>query len=215
MRRVHGVKKMTDNPYLNMYALDMCDENDKHSTYYLASRNPTIEALKLTTGVNQADGVIVYAIYKGQTRKTEGAAEKLVLIRQYRSTINDFIYEFPAGLVDAGEDFKTAGKRELKEETGLDFEPVPAADMYTKPFFTTVGMTDESCGTVYGYAFGEPSKEGQEATEEIDIVLADRDEVRRILKEERVSIMCAYMLMHFLHAKEGEVFSFLEERQDD
>ena len=87
--------------------------------------------------------------------------------------------------------------------------------MYTKPFFTTVGMTDESCGTVYGYAYGEPSKEGQEATEEIDIVLADRDEVRRILKEERVAIMCAYMLMHFLHSEEGEALSFLEEREDD
>ena len=52
MRRVHDVKKMTDNPYLNMYALDMCDECGKHSTYYLASRNQSIEDLKLSTGVN-------------------------------------------------------------------------------------------------------------------------------------------------------------------
>lgn len=215
MRRVHDVKKMTDNPYLNMYALDMCDECGKHSTYYLASRNQSVEDLKLSTGVNKADGVIVYAVYKGKNKEKGQDKEKLVLIRQYRSTINDFIYEFPAGLVDAGEDFKTAGKRELKEETGLDFEPIRAADMYTKPFFTTVGMTDESCDTVYGYAYGEPSKEGQEATEEIDIVLADRDEVRRILKEERVAIMCAYMLMHFLHSEEGEALSFLEEREDD
>ena len=59
-------------------------------------------------------------------------------------------------------------------------------------------MTDESCGTVYGYASGVPSKEGQEENEEIEIVLADKAEVRRILKEENVAIMCAYMLMHFL-----------------
>ena len=68
MRRVHDVKKMTDNPYLNMYALDMCDECGKHSTYYLASRNQSIEDLKLSTGVNKADGVIVYAVYKGKNK---------------------------------------------------------------------------------------------------------------------------------------------------
>lgn len=215
MRRVCDVKKMTDTPYLNMYALDMRDEADRHSTYYLASRNRRIEDLKLTTGVNKADGVIIYSVYKGKREAEAEDKERLVLIRQYRSTINDYIYEFPAGLVDAGEDFKTAGRRELKEETGLDFEPVPAADIYTKPYFTTIGMTDESCGTVYGYAYGEPSKAGQEESEEIDIVLADRDEVRRILKEERAAIMCAYMLMHFLHTREGEALAFLEEKEDD
>ena len=41
------------------------------------------------------------------------------------------------------------------------------------------------------------------------MVLADREEVRRILKEENVAIMCSYMLMHFLHDKEP--FGFLTE----
>lgn len=58
-------------------------------------------------------------------------------------------------------------------------------------------MTDESCATVYGYADGEISKAAQEDSEEIEIVLADKEEVRRILKEEKAAIMCAYMLMHF------------------
>ena len=56
---------------------------------------------------------------------------------------------------------------------------------------------------------GEISKEAQEDTEEIEVVLADRNEVKRILKEERVAIMCAYMLMHFL--KDEEPFAFLED----
>ena len=81
------------------------------------------------------------------------------------------------------------------------FEPADADDMFTKPFFTTIGMTDESCGTVYGYAYGVPSKSGQEATEEIDIVLADRAEVRRILKEERVgNYVRLYAYAFFEHA---------------
>ena len=35
----------------------------------------------------------------------------------------------------------------------------------------------------------------------------NRTEVKRILKEERVAIMCAYMLMHFL--KDEDPFEFL------
>lgn len=95
----------------------------------------------------------------------------------------------------------------MYEETGLKLEPLKVDTAYEKPYFTTIGMTDESCATVYGYASGEISKDAQEDTEEIEVVLADRDEVRRILKEENVAIMCAYMLMHFLN--DEEPFAFL------
>ena len=42
------------------------------------------------------------------------------------------------------------------------------------------------------------------------MVLADRTEIRRILREENVSLMCAYMMMHFLHADVSDPFGFLE-----
>ena len=134
---------------------------------------------------------------------------EIYLVRQYRYTLGDYIYEFPAGLVESNEDFHEGAVREMYVETGLKFEPLKVNPAFEKPYFTTVGMTDESCATVYGYASGEISKEAQEDTEEIEVVLADRNEVKRILKEERVAIMCAYMLMHFL--KDKEPFAFLEE----
>ena len=96
----------------------------------------------------------------------------------------------------------------MYEETGLKLETLKVDEAYEKPYFTTVGMTDESCATVYGYASGTVSRAAQEDSEEIEVVLADRDEVRRILKEERVAIMCAYMLMHFLN--DEEPFAFLK-----
>ena len=206
MRSVKGITQTTNNRFLNMYELDMENDNGKHSKYFVASRAKKIGDLKISTRQNTPDGVIIYSVYRDENTQEE----KLVLIRQYRCPIDDYIYEFPAGLVDEGEDFKTAGARELKEETGLDFAPIDAKDMFTKPYFTTIGMTDESCGTVYGYASGTVSKDGQEENEEIEIVLADREEVRRILKEEKVAIMCAYMLMHFLNTPEGHVFDFLK-----
>jgi ADP-ribose pyrophosphatase len=69
-------------------------------------------------------------------------------------------------------------------------------------------MTDESCGTVFGYCTGEPTNTHQEGSEDIQVVIADRDECRRILKEENVALPCAYMLMHFI-ASEGDPLKFL------
>ena len=70
-----------------------------------------------------------------------------------------------------------------------------------------VWIGDLDFGPVYGYADGNISNKFIEDSEELEIVIADRDEVRRILREEKVAIMCAYQLMHFL--VDEEPFAFL------
>ena len=200
MKKISEVSRLTDNPHLNLYHLKGTNRVGKPLNYYIASRVKNMERLKLKTKRNDPDGIIVYSLY-GEKR------DRVVLVRQYRYSIDDYIYEFPAGLVEEGEGYREAGIRELKEETGLSLELIDADPMFEKPGFMSVGMTDESCATIYGYASGTPSKKGQEDSEEIEIVLADREEVKRILKAEHVAIMCAYMLMHFLQDKEP--FDFL------
>ena len=197
-----SVEKKTDNRFLNMYDLQYENKVGGQGIYHIASRGASIEELKLKTHKNKPDGVIIYALY-GPKR------DKVVMVRQYRFSVDDYVYEFPAGLVDAGETYGQAGARELKEETGLDFTPVKADEMYSKPLFTTVGMTDVSCATVYGYASGKISKEGLEDNEDLEVIIADRKEVRRILKEENVSINCGYLLMHFLCHTTEDPFYFL------
>ena len=49
----------------------------------------------------------------------------------------------------------------------------------------------------------------KESSEDIQVIIADREECRRILREENVAIMCAYMLMHFI-ASEGDPLAFLD-----
>ena len=48
-----------------------------------------------------------------------------------------------------------------------------------------------------------------ENTEDIQVILADRQEVLRILREERVSMRCGLMLMQFLKAETEAPFAFL------
>ena len=200
MDRVLGVKRQTNNRFLNLYELDAVFRDGSRAPYYVASRRKDVDSIKAVTHDNHADGVILYGVY-GEEK------DRVVLIRQFRYPINGYVYEFPAGLVEPGEDMLDAGVREMQEETGLEFRPVDAG-AYSRPFFTTIGMTDESCGTVYGYCSGTPSVAGQEGTEDIQVVLADREECKRILREENVAIMCAYMLMHFI-STEGDPLAFL------
>ena len=202
MSSVGKIQKRTDNRFLNLYELEAIHRDGRATPYYMASRNPDPAALKAVTRRNNPDGVILFGVY-GEKK------DRVVLIRQYRYPIAGYIYEFPAGLVEPGEDLLQSGIREMYEETGLFFTPKDAG-CRSKPFFMSVGMTDESCGTVFGYCSGEPTNCHQEASEEIQVVIADRTECRRILREENVALPCAYMLMHFIATK-GDPLDFLEE----
>lgn len=203
MERIRHVEKLTDNPYLNLYQFSTVQRSGKHSKYYVSSRTKDPQHLKAVDHHTRPDGVILYGVYGEQK-------DRLVLIRQYRYPIGGYVYEFPAGLLDEGESAAEAGIREMFEETGLNFRPMDG-DCYQRPFFTSVGMTDESCAMCFGYCDGEPTNAYQESSEDIQVVLADRDECRRILKEENVAVMCAYMMMHFI-ASQGDPLEFVKER---
>ena len=203
MSKIGKIEQKTSNRFLNFYEMEAIHRDGKATPYYVASRAKEIQQLKAVTHKNHPDGVILYGVY-GEKK------DKVVLIRQYRYPLGGYCYEFPAGLVEEGEDMLSAATREMFEETGLTFTPKEGGS-YSRPFFTTIGMTDESCGTVYGYCSGEPTSANQEASEEIQVIIADRDECRRILKEENVAIMCAYMLMHFI-ASEGDPLAFLDQQ---
>ena len=42
-------------------------------------------------------------------------------------------------------------------------------------------------------------------------MIVDKCEAKRILKEEKVSIRAAYLLINFLHAEQSAPFAFLDE----
>lgn len=205
MGRAHGngLKRQTHNQFLNMYEVDAVRRDGVHFPYYVATRRQPGD-LMYETGQLRPDGVVIYPVYRRDP-------EKLVVIRQFRYPVNAYMYEVPAGLIDAGEDPIEAAVREMKEETGLDFEAFREYDpSLLRPFVQSQGMSDECDVTVFGYADGEITGRAQEATEDIEIFLADRHEIKRILREELVSLRAAYLFLAFLNSDPKAPFEFLK-----
>lgn len=193
MKKYTNIHKLSDNKFLNLFKLDALTDSGRPFDYFFVSRRKA-ENIKLLTGDSAAEGVVIYPILRDDP-------EKIVMIRQYRYPLGDYLYELPAGLIDAGETPEIAAVREMKEETGLTFEVYADGNAaYRRPFFMGAGFTDESCNAVFGYASGTISRDDQEDTESIQVILVDREEAGRILREEKVSIRAAYLLMNFLHA---------------
>ena len=204
MKKYTAVRKLTDNRFLNLYEMDALTNTGAPFNYYFASRNSE-EKLPLLTGKLCSNGIVIYPIWKRNP-------EKIVMLRQYRYPLDTWLYELPAGLIDEGETASEAAVREMKEETGLTFTPYEGGNpSFRRPVYLGAGLTDETSTPVFGYADGEISGRFRESTESIEVLLVDKKEAARILKEERVSLRAAFLLMSFLRMDGAEPFAFLEE----
>lgn len=204
MKKYTAVRKLTDNRFLNLYEMDALTNTGAPFNYYFASRNSE-EKLPLLTGKLCSNGIVIYPIWKRNP-------EKIVMLRQYRYPLDTWLYELPAGLIDEGETASEAAAREMKEETGLTFTPYEGGNpSFRRPVYLGAGLTDETSTSVFGYADGEISGRFRESTESIEVLLVDKKEAARILKEERVSLRAAFLLMSFLRMDGAEPFAFLEE----
>ena len=92
-----------------------------------------------------------------------GEDPELLLIRQYRYAAEQYLYEIPAGRLDAGEEPATCARRELREETGC--EAASVEHLFT--MYTTPGFTDEKIHVfmAVGLTRGEDSREADEFIE--------------------------------------------------
>lgn len=203
MKKYTNIHQLSDNKFLNLFHLDALTDSGHPFDYFFVSRRKA-DQIKLLTKDSAAEGVVIFPVLKEDPGK-------VVLIRQYRYPLDDVLYELPAGLIDAGETPECAAIREMKEETGLSFEVYAGGDAaYRRPFYMGAGFTDESCNAVFGYASGTVSRRNQEDTESIQVLVAGKEEVRRILREEKVSVRAAYLLMSFVHMADNDPFGFLK-----
>jgi len=202
MKKYTNIHKLSNNKFLNLFHMEALTDSGRPFDYFFVSRRKE-DKLKLYTKDIQAEGVVIYPVCKDEP-------DKIIMIRQYRYPLDDYLYELPAGLIDAGETPQEAAIREMKEETGMDFEVYEAGNAaYRRPFFMGAGFTDESCNAIFGFASGTISRDDMEDTESIQVLVVDKQEAERILSEEKVSLRAAYLLMQFIHADVKNPFVFL------
>lgn len=116
-----------------------------------------------------------------------------------RYPVGDYIYELPAGLVDKGESVYEAAAREMGEETGLVLNHFPKLTFNS--LYSSPGMTDETCSVIVGNVSGEVSTDGNEDTEDITVICADKTEVMRILENEKLCMKTALLLRWWLDSE--------------
>lgn len=88
----------------------------------------------------------------------------IIMVRQYRNSIDRFTLEIPAGGLNAGEDTKTAAARELEEETGYRSDKVE----HLLDLYTTVAYCNEKIGIYYTKDL-QPSKQHLDEDEYVEI----------------------------------------------
>ena len=97
--------------------------------------------------------------------RPDDADPELVLIRQYRYAADGYLYEIPAGRLDADETPADCARRELLEETG--YSAAQVQPLFT--MFTTPGFTDEKIHLVLATGL-EPGEAQREADEFLELV---------------------------------------------
>ena len=138
--------------------------------YEIISRGKDIKTLEQLNN-NHTDGVVIIM--------TDTTGEKILLNREYRMAVGGFVYNFPAGLIDKGETPQEAGKRELKEETGLD---VIRIEDTLFDSYSAIGFSNETNAVIIGKADGTfaPSTS---TLEEISAAWYTKAQVRELLKD--------------------------------
>ncbi len=186
----YELEKLTDCKWVNLYNAHYNLKNGDEHTWILCSRkqNPIHDASK-------PDAVYIVPIIKTPD------GNKLVVTKEFRVPIWDYEYGFPAGLVDDGEDIETTVKRELKEETGLELRKINYTSM---PVYSTAGMSDESCLMVIVEAAGQISDAHLEGTEDIQAMLFDIEDIKKLLNSnQKIAAKAWGMFYHF--AAIGEI----------
>lgn len=62
---------------------------------------------------------------------------EIILVRQYRKAVEDFLYELPAGIINLAEEPEECAARELREETGFEAKKITKIfEFYSSPGFS-------------------------------------------------------------------------------
>lgn len=175
--RIKKLTPLAESKFLSLYDAEYNNKKGTEKHWIIASRKnySTLSAQFAGEKEETIDAVIIAALHK--------ESKSLVLIKQFRIPLNDYVYEIPAGLLDGSESIEVAVRRELKEETGLSLININYEKTKSK-VYVSAGMTDESVAMVYCTCEGTISNEYLEADEDIEAMLVSQEEAKELLKKD-------------------------------
>ncbi len=166
-----SIEKLFESRFITRYNVKYKTSDGSIKNYEMVSRSSDIKSFEDLQN-NHAEAVVLII--------HDVTGQKILLNKEYRMAVGNYAYNFPAGLIDPGEDFKTAATRELWEETGLKL--IEISDVWPMSY-SGVGITNERTIVVIGTAEGEfaPSTSVEE---EIEAFWLTKDEMKKLLAED-------------------------------
>ncbi|HIV93234.1 MAG TPA: NUDIX hydrolase [Candidatus Eisenbergiella stercoravium] len=173
-----GMKKRFEGKYLHGYELTYENRAGREKTFEMVSRNALNAPSEIGTHVS---GVTIVA-WKD---------DRLLLLKEFRMSINRTIYNLCAGMLEEGESVEDCARRELYEETGLR---VARFLDILPPSYSAVGFSDTATWLVFLEAEGKPRTGAAcvdcprlSENEEISADFYTREQIGEMLKTETFS----------------------------
>ena len=170
--RFKKITKKEEGKFITRYDLTYETVDKKEKVYEMISRNNHLTNYEELHG-DSPDAVVIIAL--------DETGDKILLNKEFRLAPGCFVYNFPAGLIDEGEQPEESAKRELWEETGLELYEIEDKIGLS---YSAVGFSNELNVCITGRARGE-FHASTSTVEEIEAAWYTREEVRELLKTQR------------------------------
>lgn len=165
-----GMKKVRDGKYLKGYELTYLNKAEHEKTYEMVSFNDLHNAAELGKKVN---GISIVALKD----------DKMLLLKEFRMSVNRYVYNLCAGMLEPEETIEECIARELYEETGLKVEKILKI---LPPSFAAVSMTDIKNQIAFVEVSGELS-DHTSPNEQISPAFYTKEEMARLIETEEFS----------------------------
>lgn len=132
---------LTENyisPYLSHYHSES-SINGHIKKYDFVSRKKSLSPETLSQPY-KSDAVSIFV--KNQDKS------KMLLIKEFRYPVNNYVISTPSGLIEQGEDIKSAVLRELYEEVGYTEDQIEINQVLL-PSYSAIGLSDEQVASAF------------------------------------------------------------------
>jgi hydrolase, NUDIX family len=160
------------SPYLSHYHSEY-SINGAIKKYDFVSRKKSLTPEKLSQPY-KSDAVSIFVQNEDKS--------KLLLIKEFRYAVNNYVISTPAGLIENNEDITSAAIRELYEEIGYTEDQI-IVNRVLLPSYSAVGLSDEQVASVF-VAVDDSIKPKQhlESSEDIEYFWIDAHDAEYFLE---------------------------------